>query len=87
MVAGASRLIAGASDAALDGGIRFPGEFFVMASTFALGQVLNLGSLAYITDCYGELRPLHGAPPASNKPSRLPPPLGLLGANLEVLTH
>ena len=36
-VAGATRLIAGASGTALDTGVCFPGEFSVMASTFALG--------------------------------------------------
>jgi hypothetical protein len=41
--------------ATLDGGVRFPGEFFIIAGAFAPGQVLNFGSLAYIINCYGEL--------------------------------
>ena len=59
MVAGATRLIAGASDTAPDGGVRFPGEFSVIVGAFALVQVPNFGSLAYVADYYGELRPLH----------------------------
>ena len=35
MVVGATRLIAGASGTAPDGGIRFPGEFFITAGAFA----------------------------------------------------
>jgi hypothetical protein len=58
-----------------------------VAGTFTPGQVLNFGSLAYIADCYGELRPLHGAALVGNKRSVPPPPLGLLGANLEVLAY
>ena len=38
-VAGATRLIVGASGATPDGGVRFLGEFFIMADTFTLGQV------------------------------------------------
>jgi hypothetical protein len=55
-----------------------------MASAFALGQVLNFGSLAYITDCYCELHPLHRATPAGNEPLASPPLRGLLGVVLEV---
>jgi hypothetical protein len=86
-VAEATRLIIGASGTALDGGVHFPGEFSVMADAFAPGQVLNFGSLAYITDYYGELRPLHGVAPVSNEPLASPPLLRLLGADLEVLAH
>jgi len=64
IVAGATRLVAGSSGAAPDGGVRFPGEFSITASTFAPGQVLNFGSLAYIADRYSELRLLKEAPPA-----------------------
>jgi hypothetical protein len=60
-VAGATRLVAGASDTTLDGGVHFLGEFFITTSTFALGQVLKFGSLAYITNCYGKLRLLDRA--------------------------
>jgi hypothetical protein len=84
-VARANRLITGVSSAALDNGVRFPREFFVIAGAFTLGQVLNFRSLAYITECYGELRPLNRATPASSKLSVPPPPLVLLGADLEVL--
>ena len=85
MVAGATRLITGASDTALDGGVRFLGEFSIMAGAFASGQALNFGSLAYIIDCYGELRPLHGATLAGNVALVLPLLPGLLGVDLEVL--
>ena len=54
-VAGATRLVAEASDAAPDGGVRFPGEFSVAAGAFAPGQVLNFGSLSNIAACYSEL--------------------------------
>jgi hypothetical protein len=68
-VAGATHFIAEASDAAPDGGVRFLGESSVVAGAFSLGQGLNFESLAYIADCYGELRPLHGAAPApGNEP-------------------
>jgi hypothetical protein len=86
-VAGATRLIVRASSATPDGGVPFPDEFSVMAGAFALGQVLNFGSLAYIANCYGELHQLHEAVPASNEPSVLPPLPRLLGADLEVLAH
>jgi hypothetical protein len=66
--------VAGASGATPDDGVRFPGEFSIMAGAFAPGQVLNFGSLAYVADCYGELRPLHGAAPAGNAPPASPPP-------------
>ena len=84
-VAGATRLIAEASGVALDGVVRFSGAFAITAGAFALGQVLNFGSLAYIVDCNSELRPLHRATPAGNWPLALPPPPELLGADLEVL--
>jgi hypothetical protein len=87
MVAGATHLIAGASGAILDCGVCFPSEFFVMTSTFTLGQVLNFGSLAYIADSYGELRPLKGAAPAGTEHLVLPPPPGLLGVDLKVLAR
>ena len=66
-MARASCLVAGASGTAPDGGVRFPGKFFIIAGAFALGQVLNFGSLAYVADSYGELRPLDGAMPVSNE--------------------
>jgi hypothetical protein len=58
-----------------------------MASAFAPGLVLKFGSLAYVTDCHGELRPLHGATPTGNEPLVSTPLLGLLGADLKVLAH
>jgi hypothetical protein len=85
-VAKATRLVARASGAAPDGGVRFPDEFS-MANTFARGQVLNFGSLTYIADCYGELHPFHGAAPTGNEPPASPPPRGLLGADLELLVQ
>jgi hypothetical protein len=39
-LAGATRLVTGASGTAPDGSVSLLGEFFIIASTFALGQVL-----------------------------------------------
>jgi hypothetical protein len=74
MVAGATCLVTEASGIALDGGVCFLDEFSVTADAFALGQVLNFGWLAYITDCYGDLCPLHRAASLGNEPSVSPPP-------------
>ena len=68
MVVGTTCLISGVSGATLDSGVRFPGEFSITAGAFALGQVLNFGSLAYIADYYGELCPLHGTAPVGYVP-------------------
>ena len=87
MVAGATRLIAGASGTTPDGGVRFLGECSIMAGAFALGKVLNFGSLAYITDYCSELRPLHEATPVGSKPPVWPSPPRFLGADLEVLAR
>jgi hypothetical protein len=84
-VARATRLVAKASGTTPDGDVRFPSEFFIITGAFALGQVLNFGSLAYIADCYGELCPLNGAAPVGNELQVPSPPLGLLGGDLEVL--
>jgi hypothetical protein len=51
MVARATHLVTGASGAATDGDVHFPDEFTIMAGSFALGQVLNFGTLAYVADC------------------------------------
>jgi hypothetical protein len=61
-------LVVEASGTALDGSVYFPCEFSIVASAFALGQVLNFGSLAYSADCYSELHPLHGVVPVGNRP-------------------
>ena len=87
MVAGATRLIAGAGGTAPNSGVRFPSELSFTAGTFALGQVLNFGTLVYVANCYGKLRPLHGTVPVGNKSPMPPPPPGLLGENLEVLSR
>ena len=73
-MAGATRLITRASSTAPDGGVRFPNEFFITASSFGPGQVLNFGTLAYVIDCYSELRSLNGAMPAGNELPAPPPP-------------
>ena len=87
MVDGATCLIAGASGTASDGGVRFPGEFFITANAFALGHVLNFWTLAYIANYYGELCQLDGATPVSGElPAPAPLP-GLLRADLEVLAQ
>ena len=84
-MAEASRLVTGASGAALDGNVRIPGDFSVTPGAFALGQVLNFGSLAYIINYHGELCSLNGAAPAGNELPTPPPLPGLLGVDLEVL--
>ena len=84
---GATRLIAVASGTALDGGVCFPSEFSIASGAFALGQVLNFGSLAYVTDCYGELCPLNGAAPVGNELSAAAPLSGLLEADHKVLAQ
>ena len=43
--------------------------------------------MAYVVDCYGELRPLHGAALVGSEPLMSPTPLGLLGADLKVLAR
>ena len=84
-MAGATRLIVGASGTTPDGGVCFPDKFFIIASAFARGQVLIFGSLAYVTDCYNEFRSLNGAASAGNELLAPPPPPGLLGVDLKVL--
>ena len=84
-VAGAMRLIAGASGTAPNGSVRFLDEFSVAVGAFALGQVLNFGSLAYVADRHNELCPLNGATLVGTKSTAPPPPSGPLGADLEVL--
>jgi hypothetical protein len=79
-----TRLVVGASGASPNGDICFPSEFSITASTFALGQVLNFRSQAYVTDCNGELHQLKEAMLASNETPTLPPLPGLLGVDLEV---
>jgi hypothetical protein len=54
------------------GGVRFLGEFSITPDAFALGEVLNFGSLAYVTNCYDELCPLHKVAPTGNKPPTCP---------------
>jgi hypothetical protein len=43
--------------------------------------------LDYVTDCYGELCPLHRATPAGSEPPVSPPLPRLLRVNLEVLAR
>ena len=50
-------------------------------------QVLNFGSLAYVVDVYGELHPLKGVELVDNESLASSPPLGLLGADIEVLAQ
>jgi hypothetical protein len=75
-VAGATRLVARASGTSLDGGVCFPSEFSIIASAFALGQVLHFGSQAYVADCYGELHLLNGFALVESELPALPPPPG-----------
>jgi hypothetical protein len=87
MVAGATCLVTGASGVTLGSSVHFPGEFFITAGAFAPGHVLNFGNLSYITDNYGKLCSLIRATSAGNEPLALPPPPGLLGADVEVLAQ
>jgi hypothetical protein len=68
-MAEATHLVAGASAAARDSSVYFPGEFSIVAGAFTLGQVLSFGSLAYIADYYGKLRPLHRTMSVSYEPT------------------
>jgi hypothetical protein len=86
-VVGATRLVARAGGTALDSGVRFSNELSITTSAFALSQVLNFGTLAYVADCYGELHPLHGATPSGNESPTLPPLPRLLGVDPEVLAR
>ena len=86
-MAGATRLIIGASDATIDGGIYFPNKFFITAGAFTLGQILNFGSLAYITDYHGELHLLNGDTPVDCVFLVLPLLLGSLRIDLKALAH
>ena len=85
MMVGDTCLVTEASGTAPDSGVRFLGEFSIMVGAFALGQVLNFGSQAYVVDYYGELCLLHGATPVGNVPLVSSPPLGPSRADLEVL--
>ena len=78
-------LVTEASGTTLDNGVRFPGEFFIIVDASALGLVLNFESLAYVADCYGKLHSLDGTALMGNEFPAPPPPLGLFGADLEVL--
>jgi hypothetical protein len=79
--------IVGASGTTLDGSVRFPSEFSVAAGAFALSRVLNFGTLAYVADCYGELRLLHGVAPVGIEPPISPPSPGPSRTDLEVLAQ
>jgi hypothetical protein len=84
-VAGATRLVTGASGVAPGSSVRFLGEFFIIAGAFALGHVLNFGNLAYVTNSYGKLCSLIRAMSVGNEPSAPPLSPGLLGADVKVL--
>ena len=80
----ATRRIVGASGTALDGGVHFPGEFFIIVDAFAPGLILNFGSLAYVIDCYDEFCPPMGVAPAGDGSTTLPPPPCPPGVGLPV---
>jgi hypothetical protein len=67
MVVGVNHLVDVASDTALDDSVCLTGEFFVIVSTFAAGQILNFGSLAFATDYYSKLHPLKQAELVDNE--------------------
>jgi hypothetical protein len=62
-----------------------PGGVVVATGAFAPGQVLNFGSTAYVTDYNGKHHPLEETVPVRNESPTSYPPLGLLGADIEVL--
>ena len=66
-MAGATHLVTEVSGTNPYCGVHFRDEFFVMAGAFILGQVLNFVSLAYVTNCYGEVHPLQGVAPVDNE--------------------
>jgi hypothetical protein len=68
MVARATCLIAKSKQHCPDGSIHFPDEFSITVGTFALGQVLNFRSLAYVTDCYDKLHLLKEVVPTGTEP-------------------
>jgi hypothetical protein len=73
-VAKATRLVTRVGGIALDGDVRFLGKFSVIVGTFAPGQVLIFGTLAYIANSDDELRPIYEAALVSIKvPARLIP--------------
>ena len=65
--------------------MRFSDEIIVAGVSFAPGQVLSFGSLAYIADYTGELHPLNETAPVDNESPASYPSSGLLGVDLEVL--
>jgi hypothetical protein len=85
-VARVTRLVAGAGGTAPNDGVLLLNEFTTVGA-LAPRQVLNFGSLAYVADCYGELRSLEEATPVDNESLGLSSPPGLLRADLEVLAR
>jgi hypothetical protein len=63
----------------------FFGKIVTAGGTFTLGQALSFGSLDYIADHSGELGLFKETSSEDNKSPTSYPPLGFLGADLEVL--
>lgn len=53
----------------MEGGVLFSSVVILASGAFALGQVLNFGSLAYVADYSGELHSLKETAPVENKSS------------------
>jgi hypothetical protein len=69
-----------------EGGVRFSDEIISTGSAFSPDQVLCFGSLDYIANHNDELCLCDEAPLEDSKPLAMFPLVGLLRANLEVLS-
>jgi len=65
--------------------VRFSREIVIVGGSFVPVQVHSFGSLGYVTNYNDELHPLEESPSKDNESPASYPPLGLLGANMEVL--
>lgn len=85
MVGRATHLAAGAGDVAPQGSVRFSDEIIVVGGSFAPSQVLSFGSLDNVADYNSEFHPHEENLSYDNESRASYTPLGLLGADLEVL--
>jgi hypothetical protein len=75
----------GARDTVPEDGVCFSSKIVITSGSFALGQVLNFGSLDYVIDQSIEHHPLEETLLEDNESLASYHPLGLLGAILKVL--
>ena len=76
-----------AGGTAHEGSVHFSGEIISASGSFAPGQALSFGSLDYAADRNDELHIYEETLSEDNESPSSHPLLGLLGANLEVLTR